>query len=724
MNNSISFFATSPKGIEPILESELIELGAESVKQARAGVRFTGNIETAYRACLWLRTANRVLYPLLEFPAATPDELYDNVRQIDWFEHIEPNGTFAVDFQSSQSGIDHSHYGALKVKDAIVDQFRDKFKERPSIDLKKPDIRVNVYLLKDTATVYLDLSGESLHRRGYRTPGVAAPMKENLAAAILLRSGWPEIYKKKGGLIDPMCGSGTLPIEAALIAADSAPGLLRDYFGFFSWKQHKPDVWQKLIDEAEERESVGFGNLVPIVGYDSNAWAIKTAHECIEKAGLRGMIHIEKRELAQCEPHPKMKQLPGLVILNPPYGKRIGDTRELMHLYASLGQKLRTSFKDWNATLFTGNSELGKTMGIRSHKMYTLFNGTIECKLLNFKITPEWFVSQANQTQGFNVAKTGVRKANPEIEMLSNRLKKNLKNLNAWLKRENITCFRAYDKDLPEYAVSIDIYENYIHVQEYKAPDTIDPEKAKTRLFDILSILPDIFEVPIGNIFLKTRQQQKGKLQYQKQMSEQTFYKVQESGNTFLINLSDYLDTGLFLDHRLTRQLVGEMAQGKRFLNLFAYTGSATVYAAKGGAKSTTTIDMSKQYISWARNNIALNGFGYDNHHFEQTECVSWMENEKKRYDLIFLDPPTFSNSKKMKDVFDIQRDHVRLIELAVGLLEKKGQLVFSNNFRKFKMDSDSLKGVIIENITKKTIPRDFDRNPKIHNCWMIQKKV
>ncbi|PCI23682.1 MAG: 23S rRNA (guanine(2445)-N(2))/(guanine(2069)-N(7))-methyltransferase, partial [SAR324 cluster bacterium] len=192
-------------------------------------------------------------------------------------------------------------------------------------------------------------------------------------------------------------------------------------------------------------------------------------------------------------------------------------------------------------------------------------------------------------------------------------------------------------------------------------------------------------------------------------------------GHKFYVNFGDYLDTGLFLDHRITRGLIGKMAAGKHFLNLFAYTGSATVYAAKGGAKSTTTVDTSKIYLGWAKRNLALNGFSFETHRFEQADCLKWMKAERRRYDLIFLDPPTFSNSKKIVGTFDVQRDHVELIGMAVKLLTPGGSLIFSNNFRRFKMDFDNLKDLSIEDLTKSTLPKDFERHPKIHNCWKIQ---
>ncbi|MCP4752043.1 MAG: bifunctional 23S rRNA (guanine(2069)-N(7))-methyltransferase RlmK/23S rRNA (guanine(2445)-N(2))-methyltransferase RlmL [Proteobacteria bacterium] len=722
MDKIILFFATAPKGVESLLLDELIRLGATRPKLSRAGAYFQGDLELGYRACLWLRTANRVLLPISTFPADTPDELYDGIKKITWLDHLEPDGTLAVDFQSSQSAINHSRYGAQRVKDAVVDQFLEQFDIRPSVDLTSPDIRINLYLHKNEATVSLDLAGQSLHKRGYRTEKGAAPLKENLAAAILMRAGWPEIAENGGGLIDPMCGSGTLPIEAALMAADSAPGLLRDYYGFFKWKRHRPDIWTRLVDEAEKRESEGLSRLPPIVGYDSDSKAIAISHNNLERIGLKGFVHFEKRELADSNPHPRMKQVPGLVVMNPPYGERIGREKELRPLYSNLGRCLKDRFHGWKASLFTGNAELGKGMGIRANKMYTLYNGAIKCRLLNFEVETEWFVDDARR---LSTRKSPIKRPvrmKAETEMFSNRLRKNIKRLKKWLKNEDITCFRAYDADLPEYAVAVDVYEKWIHVQEYKAPDTVDPEKSAIRLNDILAVLPGVLEVPSGNVFLKTRRPQKGKSQYGKLESEEVFYDVRENGCRFLVNFTDYLDTGLFLDHRLTRKMIGDLAKGKRFLNLFSYTGTATVYAAKGGARSTTSVDMSRAYLDWAKKNLALNGFSRERHFFESADCLDWIRNDKRKYDLIFLDPPTFSNSKRSNQTFDAQRDHVQLINRVAGLLENDGILIFSNNFRRFKMDIDALSGFQVVDLSKTTLPPDFKRTPRIHNCWKIEK--
>ncbi len=713
------FIATTPKNMELLLVDELRALGATDVAETRAGARFNGTMETAYRACLWSRTANRILLPLATFPAASPEELYAGVQGISWDEHFSTDQTFAVDFNSSRSTINHTHFGALKVKDAIVDQFREQLDERPSIDTEQPDIRINLYLLQDEATVSLDLSGDSLHRRGYRTEGMGAPLKENLAAAILLRAGWPEIAKAGGALVDPMCGSGTLPIEAAMMAADIAPGLLHSHWGFLQWKQHNAAVWQGLLDEAEARREQGLEQMPAIIGYDHNPKAVRSAQDNVAQAGLSWQVKVEQRELKDAAPPEDATS--GLVVVNPPYGERMGGDSDLEALYARIGEMLRQRFSGWRATLFTGNPDLGKSMGIRAKKIHSLYNGSIECKLLHFEIDPEWYVSERRFPTPLPL-----EQRSDGASGLANRLRKNSKHLASWRKREGITCYRLYDADLPEYAVAVDIYEGerlWVHVQEYQAPKSIDQRKARLRLREALGVILETLEIGEEQLFFKVRQQQKGSSQYQKLDSSKHFHQVSEGGHKFWVNFEDYLDTGLFLDHRTTRSLLAKLATGKRFLNLFAYTGAATVYAAKAGASATTTIDMSNTYLDWAKRNMFLNGLQGPEHRFVRVDCVEWLERGGggKQYGVIFLDPPSFSSSKRMDGVFDVQRDHVALIKSAAGLLEPDGVLIFSCNLRSFKLDQEALQGLDIEDISRTTLPQDFARNPKIHRCWQIR---
>lgn len=382
MTNTFNLFATSAKGLELLLKDELQGLGAHQVAEKLAGVKFNGDLSIAYKACLWSRFANRILLELARVPAESPEELYEGVQTVLWDQHLTVETTFAVQFVTTQSRITHTLFGAQKVKDAIVDQFREKFGERPSVARDQPQVSVYVYLFKDVATIYLDLSGESLHKRGYRLEAGPAPLKENLAAAILQRAGWNKVAKQNGTLVDPMCGSGTLLVEAALMAADIAPGLLHAYFGFLGWKQHQPAIWQKILEDAEKRRAAGMQHLPKIVGYDADPQAVKIAFANIERAGLHGSIHVEKRELETLTPPPN--SIPGIVVTNPPYGERLGEETELEALYTLLGQRLKQEFAGWQAAVFTGNPDLGIQMRMRASKMYVFFNGAIPCKLLLF----------------------------------------------------------------------------------------------------------------------------------------------------------------------------------------------------------------------------------------------------------------------------------------------------------------------------------------------------
>jgi len=714
------FFATTPKNMESLLADELRDLGAEDVAETRAGANFTGTLATAYRVCLWSRIANRVLLVLDHFPAADPDALYQGVLNTPWERHFTPSETFAVELNSSQSQITHSHYGALKVKDAIVDQFRSSTGTRPWIDTEQPDIRINVYLRRDEATLCLDLSGDSLHKRGYRESGVTAPLKENLAAAILLRAGWSEIAQNGGSLVDPMCGSGTLPIEAALIAADIAPGLQREHWGFLNWKKHDVKAWETLLDEARSRKAKGLKNLPSIQGSDCNPSAARAAQTNVEQAGLTDFIQIDHLELEQCRAADP--DHPGLVVINPPYGERLGAESNLADLYFRVGQLLKEHFLGWRASLITGNPELGKKLGLRATRKHSLYNGRIECKLLHFEIKPELFTSnQARPTP------LPAEKLSEGARMFANRLKKNLKHLRRWAKREGIYCYRLYGADLPEYAIAVDLYQgdkSWVHVQEYEAPKNVDQQNARRRVREALSVILEVLELPEDQLFFKVRRQQKGTAQYEKLATNKHYYEVYEGNCRFWVNFEDYLDTGLFLDHRITRSKLAELAKGKHFLNLFAYTGTGSVYAAKGGAKSTLTVDMSNTYLQWARRNLILNGFDSDKHRTEQANCLEWLDQAAKlnnKYGLIFLDPPSFSSSKRMEGTFDVLRDHVSLIKKTVKLLEPDGVLIFSNNLRRFKMDREALPGLQIKDISRSTLPMDFERNPRIHNCWEIQ---
>ena len=710
------FFATAPRGMTGLLVNELRALGITELRPSSAGVSFEADLKTAYRVCLWSRVANRVLMQLKHFKAASPEELYAGVQTINWDEHLDPEGTLAVDCTLVNSKITHSHYAALKVKDAVVDQLRERFDTRPSVDLDFPDIRINLHLRSDQARISLDLSGGSLHRRGYRLQGGAAPLKENLAAAILLLADWPLLAGKGAALIDPLCGSGTLLIEAALMAGDVAPGLLRDYFGFLGWRGHEPALWQELIEEAEARREAGHTKRVPMVGYDHHPTAIQAATENIRRAGVEDWVSIRQADLMETDIEAVADH--GLLVANPPYGERLGELNQLGALYSRLGQLLSTSLRGWHAAIFTGNPELAAYTQLNMQAEAELNNGPIECSLYRYAPS-EAQLAMADASLSLSKG----------AEMFANRVRKNLKHLRRWADREGIDCYRVYDADLPEYALAVDLYrgdKTWIHVQEYQAPKKVDPQKAQRRLQEALSAIPQLFEVPVQQVFIKVRKRQKGKAQYKRQAMLGAFHEVREYNARLWVNFSDYLDTGLFLDHRITRYRLQQEAKGKDFLNLFAYTGSATVHAALGGANKTITVDMSRTYLDWAERNFQLNGMQWPQHQLIQANCMAWLKDQvqaaERQYDLIFMDPPTFSNSKRMEGDFDVQRDHVEMIRDALVLLKADGVLYFSNNFRRFKMDYEALQDLKVEDISRATLPRDFERNSKIHQCWRITR--
>ena len=713
MPSTHTFFVSCPRGVDDLLLDEIKALGITNIKESFSGVSFEGGLKDAYKVCLWSRLASRVLMQLKEFEAADDEQLYKQVQTIDWSEYLKVDGTLAVNCHLINSGMTNSQYAALKVKDAIVDQFMDKYDERPSVDRDMPDVRVNLFINKDNAILSLDLAGDALHKRGYRRSNVPAPMKENLAAAVLKRSGWPN---ENLTLVDLMCGSGTLLIEAAMVALDIAPGLRRKYFGFTNWPNYDVNSWSELKKDAQQKRDLNLNTKdIYIRGYDQSLEAVRAANMNIEAAGLQKQIIIDQREVEYCRKPDTEKT--GLVIVNAPYGERLGEVEELRYLYAELGDCWKHYFGGWSTALFTGNTELAKNIGLRSHRDNAFYNGPIKCKLFHYTI---------RALKGDQDPEKQREKDNEAKAMFKNRLKKNYKHISRWASRNKVECYRVYDADLPEYAAAVDIYGEWVHVQEYQAPASIDIRKARQRIKQIIDVVPEVLNVETSKLVVKTRQQQKGVNQYEKQSDKKQEVIVHENNLKFIVNFHDYLDTGLFLDHRDTREKIREWAKDKDFLNLFAYTGAVSVYAAAGGAHSVTTVDMSNTYLYWAERNFKINGLFEDKHKFIKADCVKWLKQNQgsnKTYDLIFLDPPTFSNSKSMDAVFDLQKDHVTLIKQAMNMLNDGGMLVFSNNFRKFKLYEDALSDYQIEDVTRQTIPEDFKRNQKIHRCWLIENK-
>ncbi len=719
MSENVRYWiATAPIGAASVLAEELAEFGATDIRERSHDVKFQGTLEVGYRACLWSRTATRVHLSVGSIDASSSKNLYDAMKRIDWREHIAPGATLACDCSGGNESIRHTIYGSQLLKDAVCDNLRDATGERPNIKPERPDVLLHLHVEGATALLSVDFSGESLHRRGYRVDGGRAPLKENVAAAVLLRAGWRAIESQGGVLVDPMCGSGTFLTEAALIAADAAPALDREYFGFRGWRGHDTALWDSLCEEARTRRAARVPRRC-ILGSDIDADAVRMALENAAHAGVGDWVHVEKRALGEVS---RPASDVGLVVANPPYGERIGAETGLPELYSELGRLLRERFKGWQAAILTGNPPLARNLRVYAKRTHRVFNGMIECRLLRFDLT------EANEQRPAEVVRADWS-GRPGAQMFANRLRKNLKLLDPWAEREHIDCFRVYDADMPEYAFAIDLYgreARHAYVQEYAAPKTVNQESARERRREVLAVLPEVLSVPLQHVHSRVRKPQKGSEQYEKRENVAERHVVRENGLKFWVNFRDYLDTGLFLDHRIMRQMLRDWAKGTDFLNLFCYTGSATVYAAAGGARSTCSVDLSNTYLDWAHENLLLNGFSGPEHELFRADCLEWLEAQTvwgPRFDLIFLDPPTFSNSKRMEGVLDVQRDHVGMIRRSLKLLRPGGRRVFSTNFTRFKLDTEALADLAIEDISEQTIPKDFERNARIHRCFVVRFK-
>jgi 23S rRNA (guanine2445-N2)-methyltransferase / 23S rRNA (guanine2069-N7)-methyltransferase len=713
----VKFWLACARGLEYLLADELTSLGATRAAAGSAGVSAEGDEGLPYRALMRSRLASRVLWPLAEFPCENEQDLYQGVHALPWLQHLRADGTLAVDAHVSGPALTHERYAAQRVKDAIVDRIRAEAGERPSVDVEDPDLRVNFAVRKGKGMISVDLGGGPLHRRGWRQSQGEAPLKENLAAAMLLRGDWPRIHREGGELLDPMCGSGTLLIEGALMAADEAPGLQRWGEALPSrWLRFDAARWREEREEAAERARLGRAVLKPVFhGADLDPQALHAAQANADRAGVGELLRLDRRAIASL---PAMRATRGTVVCNPPYDKRLAADPKL---YRELGDALQRSAPGWRAAILCGDEELARATGLRAKKTYLVNNGPIECTLLVVDPlrAPERPAREAEEARPLS---EGAR-------MVANRLRKNLKRLKSWRERNGISCYRLYDADLPEYSAAVDIYQEdegearqFLHVQEYAAPDSIPEADVRRRFGELLAALHEVFTLPRERIVVKTRERGKGGSKYGRTGEEGEFFAVREGAAKLWVNLKDYLDTGLFLDHRPLRLRIAREAKGKRVLNLFCYTGTASVHAALGGAASTTSVDLSATYLDWAARNFSLNGLGGAMHRLVQADALRWLEADRGQYDLVFCDPPTFSNSARAED-FDTQRDHVRLLRAAMARLAPGGLLLFSNNFRRFRMDEPALAEFArVEDISARTIDADFERNARIHRAWELRR--
>ncbi|SKA78031.1 23S rRNA (guanine2445-N2)-methyltransferase / 23S rRNA (guanine2069-N7)-methyltransferase [Thiothrix eikelboomii] len=709
--NSVKYewFFACPQFVEPLLAEELSGLGAEQTKIGHSGVQVMGDLRFAYRALIWSRLASRATLQLAYGFGKDQAELSTLIKTIPWAEHLRIDGSFKVRFSGLTDDIRNTQFGAQWVKDQIVDLLRTPEGQRPSISAN-PDLVVSVNVHKGKASIGIDLNQKGLHQRGYRDLDAYYALHENLAAAVLIRAGWPELIKAEQPvtcLLDPICGSGEFIIEAALMALDIAPGLLRGATVAQRWLKHDAQLYGELLSEARERQQVGLAKAerFHFIGCELDKDKLATAKSDWATLGLPAAQWLNQ-EPKQIE-FANFQADQGLLLSQLPFNAE-QHALTWRTAYSEFGQAISSLSTQFRGALFAPAAAPLAFTDLFYSKTYRYLNGRDEYQL--------WTLDKL------------VQKARPTLwiaEDFANRIEKNLRKLKGFIQRGHTDAYRIYDADIPEYAVAVDRYADWLHVQEYAPPATIDEKTAQQRLDQVLMTLAEVLKVPANKIVLKQRKRQKGFDQYERQAQVGQSLVVHEHGLRFKVNLSDYLDTGLFLDHRPMRLWMQQHAQGKSVLNLFCYTGAVSVHAAAGGASRVDSVDLSSTYLAWAEDNFQLNHLKLNPYNYRtiRANAVEWLANCKQRYDLIFLDPPTFSNSKRMQTVFDVQRDQVSLLQNAMQVLERNGVLVFSNNFRKFKLDPIIEERYAVEDYRLQSIPEDFQRDMKIHSCWLIRHK-
>lgn len=739
-NSNFPIIITCANGLEIPLQTELNSFNIHTdIKQTG---RLTADLTLAqiYQICLWSRVTSRVLLPLgkkninTEYDIA--EQLYTFAKSVNWTNLFNVEQTFAIRLSLDKRVQANQQFTMLRVKDAIADQFNEKIGSRPNVD-KNPDFHIFATVNDKQAELYLDLSGTSLHRRGYRVAMTDAPLKENLASALLYSVDFHQ--KDFDVIIDPMCGSGTLLIEALLMKADYAVGLDKadNQFGFYAWQHHDDTLWQNMVTDAQSRfhdkiQRMANGEMPAVFGFDMDAKAVRATHKNLLASGLTPIINkitLQQRSLATLnlavEKQVNAWKNP-LIITNPPYGERLGEEELIKPLYQGLGKKLQHLFANSQAPITLGvlsaKVEQADTLAILEPKTLRCHNGAITVYFRYGLLNKN---NELNLIERFEKREINVEEGQDFV----NRLQKNLANLKKLAKKQQVTNLRVYDADLPDFKVAVDIYGNFVHVQEYAAPKSIPPETAKKRFNLALLGIREVLQANREQVFIKTRARQSGNEQYEKKGNTGKFYVVSEPTAQnqrafFLVNFSDYLDTGLFLDHRSIRKMIAENSRGKNVLNLFAYTCTASVHAGLGGAKSVTSVDLSQNYLDWGRKNFALNGLpDLPNYQFIAHDVFDWIKNNTEQYDVIFIDPPTFSNSKKFHGTFDVQRDHTALINRAMNRLTADGILYFSNNFTKFELDKQISERYSVIELTSQTIGFDYDIKKPIHQSWAICHK-
>lgn len=742
-NQQLELIATAAAGTEAVVKRELAELGYEARTVTPGRLLFPGDVAAICRTNLWLRTAERILIRMGTFPATDFGQLFDGTAALAWDHWLPPDAEFPVRGRSHHSQLSSVPACQKIVKRAIVESLRAAH-QREVLPETGPKCSIEIGLRDDVATLTLDTTGVGLHKRGYRRLVGDAQLRETLAAAMIQLSFW----RPGRVLADPFCGTGTIPIEAALIGRNVAPGLHRE-FAAESWPTLEKRHWELAREAA--RDLIRPSLAERLLAYDIDGDALSLARYHAQQAGVETDIHWQQRPFSEL----RAKAEYGCIVTNPPYGERMGDEKEIVELYRTFPLVLRR-LPTWSHYILSSRPDLEQLVGQTADRRRKLFNGPIECTYFQFygprplkaherpnvdhETSGDRHFNEADELNSIAVEHAQPKKtsaaakvtvapafgglqesAGRQAEEFANRLRNRARHFRRWPTKRGIRCYRLYERDVPDVPLVVDRYEDALHISEFARPHDRSPAQHADWLDLMGRTAAEVLEVPRERVFLKHRDRQRGADQYQRVDERGATVVVHEGGLKFIVNLSDYVDTGLFLDHRLTRQMVRDRAEGKRFLNLFAYTGSFTVYAAAGGAVTTTTVDKSAAYTDWARENLELNGFAGPAHNIVRSDVPTFLDRlqPQDQWDLAVVDPPTFSNTKGMEADWDVQHDHGDLLRRLARHIAPGGIVYFSTNFRRFKLDETALADYTIRDITRQTIPEDF-RNQRIHACWQL----
>lgn len=744
--STLDLIAVTAFGLESVVVRELRDLGYESKPISTGRVLFQADLAAIPRTNLWLRAADRVLVRLGTFKATDFGQLFDGTFALPWHEWVTPDGEFVVNGRSVKSQLSSVPACQKIVKKSIVEKLKaaHHVNTLPETGAK---FVAEISMLDDAATLTLDTSGAGLHKRGYREEGGEAALKETLAAGLVLLSVW----RPDRPLVDPFCGTGTIAIEAALIARNLAPGINRT-FDAVEWPIIPDALWDAAEEEARDRATGKLAYAIHASDTDERALALARRHA--QAAGVERHVHVHQRNFADLD----SKAEYGCIITNPPYGQRMGSGEEAERLYRTFPQVLRR-LPTWSHHILSARLDLEQLVGQEATRRRKLYNSQIECTYYQFlgprppregdapsrdelqsrsieidqteavgESAPAAVIVQAAPARGAETTPAfgGLRERDlKESKEFAACLANNARHLRRWPTKMGITCYRLYERDCPDVPLIIDRYEDHAHIQELEREHSRTPAQHEDWLDLMSTTTAEVLALPESHVHMKAKPRQRGLSQHEKLGQEHCTIVAHEGGLKFEVNLSDYIDTGLFLDHRITRSMVREVAAGKRFLNLFCYTGSFTTYAAAGGAAATTSVDLSNTYLDWAGRNLGLNGLSGARHRLVRSDVLEFLENHTKgpHYDLAVVDPPTFSNSKSTDEDWEVQVGHARLLKLVIPLLSPGGTIFFSTNYRRFRLAQEEIPRVRVQEISKRTVPADF-RNKRIHRCWKMTVKV